>query len=82
MTGLEEELEYERPECGAPLPEGARFCTSCGTEFDWDEDETEVVDELLEKIPNQVRPRRRLRKKKLMSLQRRRSRLKISSWRR
>ena len=33
VFGLDEELEYKCPECGAYFPAGAKRCTGCGTEF-------------------------------------------------
>ena len=56
MTGLEEELEYECPECGASLPAGAKFCTACKAEIDWGGDENDTVDEILEDITKSMEP--------------------------
>ena len=47
---MDEELEYECPECGTYFPAGAKRCPGCGTEFDWKGDEEETIDEILEKI--------------------------------
>jgi predicted nucleic acid-binding Zn-ribbon protein len=49
VTGLDEDLEYECPECGTYFPAGAKRCPGCGTEFDWEGDEEETIDEILEK---------------------------------
>jgi len=47
---LDEELEYECPECGTYFPAGAKRCPGCGTEFDWEGDEEEIIDEIQETI--------------------------------
>lgn len=46
---MEGEMEYMCPECGAPLPPGARFCTTCDAEFEWEED-ADPIDKLLGEI--------------------------------
>ena len=56
MTGLEEELEYECPECGASLPAGTKFCTACKAEIDWGGGENDAVDEILEDITKSMEP--------------------------
>ena len=49
-------MEYECPECGAPLPADAKICNACKAVFDWEEDEEETVDELLEEITTSMEP--------------------------
>ena len=44
-----DDMEYECPECGAPLLADAKICNSCKTTFDMEADE-ESVDELLEEM--------------------------------
>ena len=56
VTGLDEELEYECPECGASLPAGAKFCTTCKAEIDWGGGENVTVDEILEDITKSMEP--------------------------
>ena len=54
MTGLDEELEYECPECGAYFPAGAKRCPGCGKELDLEGDEENTVDEFLKEITDRL----------------------------
>ena len=47
---MDEDLEYECTECGTYFPVGTKKCPSCGTEFDWEGDEGETIDEILEEV--------------------------------
>lgn len=54
---MDDEPEYECPECGELVTMGKETCPKCGTEFDWDEDTEDDVEQLLElMLPHPVDP--------------------------
>jgi hypothetical protein len=48
---VDEEEQFECPECGKLFGVGTMTCPGCGMAFEWDEEETEeALDELLEQV--------------------------------
>ena len=48
---VDEEEQFECPECGKLFGAGTTSCPGCGMAFEWDEEETEeALDELIEQV--------------------------------